>query len=147
MNGRLQLIVFPQCEAIKGALQLSILSRLASKSFNIFGPETLGIYQEQDPECPYYRRRPIPPILDAQIDYLLMEKMKTLKTRVLSHLRRMIAGQGRNHWFKIYLTMSILLLNLESVYRNQRRQMQRYKEEVSRNPQHHLVRGIDRYRF
>ena len=139
--------MFPQCPAIKGAIQLSILSRLISKSFNIFGQETLGIRQEQDPECPYYARRPIPPILDAQIDSLLMEKMKTLKSSVLSTLRRMIAGQGRRHWFEIYLTMSILLLNLESVYRNQRRQIQRYKEHVSRLSDHYLVRGVDRYRF
>ena len=40
----------------------------------------------------------------------------------------MIAGQGRKHWFKIYLTMSVLLFNLESVYQNQCRQIKRYQE-------------------
>ena len=110
---------------------MSIISRLASKSFNICGPETLGIRQETDPDCPYYKRRPLPPFLDAQIDALLMDKMENLKKFVLSELRRMIAGQGRKHWFKIYLIMVILLLNLESVYQNQRRQIQRYQESVS----------------
>ena len=126
-----QLNLFIKCSPIRNALHLSILSRLASKSFNIYGQETLGIQQEMDPECPYYGRRPIPPLLDAQLDHMLMEKMDSLKRSVLSELRRMIAGQGRKHWFKIYLIMSVLLFNLESVYQNQLRQMQRYQERVS----------------
>lgn len=123
-----------KCWTIKGALKLSVLSRLASKSFNIFGDETLGIRPEEDAQCPYYGRTPIPPLLDAQIDFLLMEKMKDLKKSVLSGLRRMIAGQGRKHWFKIYLTILVLLLNLESVYQNQARQIDRYREPVSCPP-------------
>ena len=130
-RSRYQLNLFIQCLPIRNALQLSILSRLASKSFNIYGQETLGIRREMDPECPYYGRIPIPPLLDAQLDQMLMEKMETLKRSVLSELRRMIAGQGRKHWFKIYLIMSVLLFNLESVYQNQCRQMQRYQESVS----------------
>lgn len=110
---------------------MSILSRLASKSFNLFGQETLGIQQEQDPDCPYYNRIPIPPLLDAQIDFLLMDKMKILGKTVLAGLRKLIAGQGRKHWFEIYLTISVLLFNLESVYQNQCRQIKRYEERVS----------------
>ena len=60
-----------------------------------------------------------------------MRKMNELKKRVLSELRRMIAGQGRRHWYQIYLMMSILLFNLESVYQNQNRQIERYQERVS----------------
>ena len=113
------------------ALELSVLSRLASKSFNICGEKTLGIAQEQDPDCPYYKRIPIPPLLDAQIDYLLMEKMKGLSKKVLSELRVMIIDHGRKRWFKIYLTIHVLLVNLESIYQNQCRQKERYKQVVS----------------
>lgn len=60
-----------------------------------------------------------------------MDKMEVLKKSVLSDLRRMIAGQGRKHWFKIYLTMLVLLLNLESVYQNQWRQIERYQRQVN----------------
>ena len=126
-----QLNLFIKCLPIKTALHLSILSRLASKSFNIYGPETLGIRQEMDPECPYYGRRPMPPLLDAQLDHMLMDKMEQLKRSVLSELRRMIAGHGRKRWFKIYLIMSVLLFNLECVYQNQCRQIHRYQEHVS----------------
>ena len=84
-----------------------------------------------DPHCPYYGRRPIPPLLDAQLDLMLMEKMEQLKKSVLSELRRMIAGTSRKHWFKIYLIMSVLLFNLECVYQNQCRQIERYQECVS----------------
>lgn len=64
-----------------------------------------------------------------------MEKMKYLKKAVLSGLRKMIAGQGREAWYMIYLTMLVLLLNLESVYQNQCRQIQRYQERVSDSTQ------------
>ena len=60
-----------------------------------------------------------------------MERMSILKKSVLSELRRMIAGQGRKHWFKIYLTISVLLLNLESIHRKQWQQIERYQERVS----------------
>ena len=73
----------------------------------------------------------MPPLLDAQLDHMLMEKMEILKKSVLSELRRMIAGQGRKDWLKIFLIISVLLLNLETVYQNQQRQIQRYQERVS----------------
>lgn len=122
-----QLSLVTKCEAIKDALKLSIMSRLASKSFNIFGEQTLGIRREQDPDCPYYNRIPIPTLLDAQLDCLLMDKMTVLRKKVLSALRCTITGQGRKHLPKIYLLISVLLFNLESVDRNQRRQIKRYQ--------------------
>ena len=107
------------------------MSRLASKSFNIYGMTTLGIGREQDPECPYYNRIPIPPLLDAQIDSLWMAKMAALRTRVLKDLRAKIAQRGQKHWLEIFLTILILIFNLEFIYQNQHEQTKHYQHTVS----------------
>ncbi len=107
------------------------MSRLASKSFNIYGTKTLGIGREWDPECPYYNRIPIPPLLDAQIDSLWMDKMAALKKKVLTELRAMIAQRGQKHWLVIFLTILILIFNLEFIYQNQNQQTKHYHEIVS----------------
>lgn len=57
--------------------------------------------------------------------------MQNVKKSVLSGLRIMITDHGRKRWFQIYLTILVLLVNLESVYQNQCRQIHRYKERVS----------------
>ena len=110
------------------------MSRLASKSFNFYGVNTLGIPQEQDPDCPYYKRIPIPPLLDAQIDSLWMRKMAELRKKVLTSLRAMIVKRGRRQqWLKIFLTIQVLLFNLEFIYQNQNDQTKQYRERVCRS--------------
>lgn len=115
---------------LQGALKISIVTRLASKSFNLIGPETLGISKVQDPTSPYDGRIPIPPLLDAQIDYMWMEKMNKLKTKVLSELKTRIMGRKRKDWYMIFLTTLVILSNLEFIYQNQNRQLERYCEKV-----------------
>lgn len=107
------------------------MSRLASKSFNIHGIKTLGIRREQDPDCPYYNRIPIPPLLDAQIDSLWMDKMAVLRNKVLKELRALIVERGQKHWLVIFLTILVLLFNLEFIYQNQHEQTKHYQETVS----------------
>ena len=121
-----------QCEVLKDSLKISVMSRLASKSFNLFGANTLGIEQQQDPDCPYYKRIPIPPLLDAQIDSLWMCKMAELRKKVLTSLRAMIVkrGRGRQQWLKIFLIIQVLLFNLEFIYQNQDDQTKQYRERV-----------------
>ncbi|CAF9928416.1 MAG: hypothetical protein ALECFALPRED_004053 [Alectoria fallacina] len=121
-----------KCSTLKNALRISVMSRLASKSFNIYGAITLGIQQEQDPDCPYYNRIPIPPLLDAQLDSLWMTKMAVLRKKVLTELRAMIAQRGRKHWLMIFLTILVLLFNLEFLYQNQNEQTNHYQERTFR---------------
>ena len=111
------------------------MSRLASKSFNLFGANTLGISRQEDPDCPYYQRIPIPPFLDAQIDQLWMYKMAELRKKVLTSLRAMIVKRGRQPWLKIFLTIQVLLFNLEFLYQNQNDQTKKYQERVWRSIQ------------
>ncbi|KAL2038863.1 hypothetical protein N7G274_008385 [Stereocaulon virgatum] len=115
------------CDALDGALNIAIMTRLVSKSFNIMnGPETLGMTPVDDPTSPYYERIPIPPMLDAQIDNLLMQKMKVQRKQVLSKLKKMIMSHSKQNWFMILLIIIVLLSNIEFLYQNQHDQIERY---------------------
>ena len=108
------------------------MTRLVSKSFNIMnGAETLGMTPVDDPTSPYYGRIPIPPMLDAQIDNLLMQKMRVQRKQVLSKLKRMIMSHSKQNWFMILLTTMVLLSNVEFLYQNQHDQIERYGKTVS----------------
>ena len=117
---------------LKQALDIAIVTRMTSKSFNITGTETLGMSPVNDEHSPYYGRIPIPPVLDSQLDNLWMQKMKPIQRKVLSDLNKMICGSDKKKgWLDIFLTIMILLSNLEFLYQKQHDQMRRYFGDVS----------------
>ena len=108
------------------------MTRLISKSFNIVkGHEALRLVPVLDPSSPLHGRIPIPPMLDAQIDSILMEKMKSRQRHGLSKLKNMMMSHSKEHWFMIFLTLIVLLSNLEFLYQNQTEQIKRYGTTVS----------------
>ena len=107
-------------------MKIAIITRLISKSFNITGSESLEISQVMDTTSPYYQRVPIPPILDFQIDWLWMRKMNELRRTLVSQLKELIMKRERSNWYTIFLTIIVLLSNLEFIYQHQHRQMERY---------------------
>lgn len=115
---------------IHAALTICVITRLASKSFNICGKERLGIEIVEDPASPYYRRTPIPPFLDAQIDQIWMEKMGKSKKEMLSELKKKIMGRKEEDWYQIFLTLFLLIANLEFIYKVQNDQLNRYYRNV-----------------
>jgi hypothetical protein len=119
---------------IHDALTICIITRLASKSFNLTGKETLGIGKVDDPVSPYYGRMPIPPLLDAQIDQIWMEKMGRIKKKMLSELKKKIMGRKHEDWYHIFLTLFVLIANLEFIYQVQNDQLNRYCLNVSYQP-------------
>lgn len=108
------------------------MTRLSMKSFNIMGPQTLGINPIEDPGSPYCGRIPIPPILDARLDQLWIGKMTGNTKLVLSDLKKMMTDKTkrRQNWFIIFLTVLVLLANLETIYDNQQQQKRRYGKTV-----------------
>jgi len=118
---------------LRGALSVAIMTRLSMRSFNITGSETLGINRVDDPESPYCGRIPIPPLLDAQLDHLWMGKMNGTRKSMFSQLKSMIMDKAkrRQNWYMIFLTILILLSNLEMIYQNQYQQRIRYGKTVS----------------
>ena len=118
---------------ISGALSICIITRLLCKSFNLSGTESLEVSDVDDPTSPYYGRKPIPPLLDAQIDEIWMEKLAKIRKKVLGDLKKHVLERTktRSNWYLIFLTVFLLLLNLEFLYQNQNRQLERYCEAVS----------------
>lgn len=122
-----------QSSMISGALSICIITRLLCKSFNLSGTESLEVSDVDDPTSPYYGRKPIPPLLDAQIDEIWMEKLAKIRKKVLGDLKKHVLERTktRSNWYLIFLTVFLLLLNLEFLYQNQNRQLERYCEAVS----------------
>lgn len=107
------------------------MTRLSSKSFGICGSEYLDIELVNDPVSPYYGRRPVPPMLDAQMDRQWMTFMSKKKKTVLTELKKKIFKQKREDWLEIFLSIFILLSNLEFCYRHQCKKLKREKDAVS----------------
>lgn len=108
------------------------MTRLISKSFNIIsGHEALELRPIRDPSSPLYGRIPIPPMLDAQMDSILMGFMKSQQRRGLSKLKAMMMSHSKENWFMIFLTIIVLLSNLEFLYEHQNEQIERYETTVS----------------
>ena len=120
-----------QTEALARALEIAVITKLTLKSFNIKGCETLNIDAVDDPESPYHGRIPIPTVLDAQIDRILMDRMNILQKKCFSEIKKIKTMKGkRENWYMIFLTILILSYNLGAVYQNQQRQKQRYGKNV-----------------
>ena len=108
------------------------MTRLISKSFNmVSGHEALGLGPVADPSSPLHGRIPIPPMLDAQMDSILMEFMKSRQKRGLSKLKTLMMSHSKENWFMIFLTIIVLLSNLEFLYEHQNEQKKRYGTTVS----------------
>jgi hypothetical protein len=70
---------------------------------------------DANPNCPYHERMPVPPIVDLQIDLLVINELlkPELKT-ILRMLKSMLEStKPWMNWFEIYLAYFILLNNVE----------------------------------
>ena len=79
------------------------------------GPETLGMSRDANPNCPYFDRIPVPPIVDLQIDLVVINELlkPELKT-ILKMMKTMLeSSKAWTNWFEIYLACFILLNNVE----------------------------------
>jgi hypothetical protein len=121
---------------LRNVLSIAVITRLASRSFNLTGSHCLGIEDVSDPTSPYYGRKPIPPLLDAQMDLMFRTIMQPLKKKLLSELKAKMLSRPdrRQYWYEIFLSVVILLNNLEYLYNRQMEQVHRYCEQVRVQP-------------
>ncbi len=71
--------------------------------------------RDENPSSPYHDRIPVPPIVDLQIDLIVINEIlqKELK-KILQMLKMMLESSDRwNNWFEIYLAYFVLLHNVE----------------------------------
>jgi hypothetical protein len=100
---------------VERALELWVCCRFIEEPWSIIGSETLGMSRNVNPNCPYYDRIPVPPIVDLQIDLIVINELLQPKLRkILKMVKKMLeTSDPWNSWFEIYLAYFILLHNVE----------------------------------
>jgi hypothetical protein len=87
---------------------------LTEGPWRIWGEETLGMTIIDDPRSPFCGNIPIPPVMDTQLDQVVIQDiLGPLRQQVLKLLNERISKKSRKDWFEIYATIFILLNNVE----------------------------------
>ncbi|KAK4129320.1 hypothetical protein N657DRAFT_639918 [Parathielavia appendiculata] len=96
-------------------LDLWMSVRLTTKSFEIVGDDTLGMPRDiiKDQDSALYRKVPLPPVMGAQIDSLLIHQIQPrLRRKALEELQKMTQEKKQKTWLTTYLVTFILLHNI-----------------------------------
>ena len=110
-----------QDSIVKIALKIWIGTRMAQEFFCVVEENDFNIHVVQDPNSIHHGQCPLPPVLDHQLDVLMIIEMMKMTTVILKKLKKIINTRSRSNWFEAYLTIFILLSNLQYVYHSQER--------------------------
>ena len=116
-----RMFVHLQDSIVKVALKIWIGTRMAQEFFTVMEENDFNIDVVQDPNSIHHGQCPVPPVLDHQLDVLMIIEMVKMNTVILKRLEKIIKTRSRSHWFEAYLTIFILLSNLQYVFRSQER--------------------------
>lgn len=99
-------------DLLRQALRLWVAIRLTTASTTIVGHETLGI-AEMPRDSPQHGKRPVPPVMGAQIDTILRINIQAKWRRdMLEMLQKMTQENKQSTWMTTYLVTFILLHNV-----------------------------------
>ena len=100
-------------ELLNWTFTLWMSIRLSTRSGSIVGDETLGMNPDiLDETNPNHGKIPLPPVLGAQLDLILIHHIQTkLRRDVLDRLQKMILKNKPGTWLVTYLVTFILLHN------------------------------------
>lgn len=101
-------------ELLRKALQLWMAIRLTTRSTVIIGNETLGMSHDiMDETSPLRGQIPLPPVMGAQIELILIHQTQTsLRREMLENLQAMTQANKHQTWYTTYLVTFILLHNV-----------------------------------
>jgi hypothetical protein len=98
------------------ALEIWVGSKLCATEKSLTGVEILGMTIVQEPGQLLDRLIPAPPKIDHQLDSMVIEWMCETASKLMSYLARKLIAKKRRDWFEVYLTIFVLLNNIEYVY-------------------------------
>ncbi|KAM5355866.1 hypothetical protein ACJ41O_002512 [Fusarium nematophilum] len=104
----------PEClDLLHHTLMLWMSVRLTTRSSFIVGNETLGMSRNiLDATSPNHGMIPLPPVLGAQLDLILIHHIQTrLRRELLDKLQKMMSKNKQSTWLVTYLVIFILLHN------------------------------------
>jgi hypothetical protein len=96
-------------------LDLWMSVRLTTKSFEIVGDDTLDMPRDiiNDEDNPLHGKIPIPPVMGAQIDSVIIHQIQPrLRRKALEALQKMTQEKKQRTWLTTYLVTFILLHNI-----------------------------------
>jgi len=104
---------------VADSLDLWAISRMIEIPWEMCGPDTLGVSPVTDATSPHKGRIPIPPIMDTQLDQIVIKTILTpLRERLVDKFERLINPARRESWWEIYLSAFILLNHIERLARH-----------------------------
>ncbi|KAF2203000.1 hypothetical protein GQ43DRAFT_289238 [Delitschia confertaspora ATCC 74209] len=119
---------FNPASLVSQALSLCAASRIIERDWRIcIAPSSLSIpFISDDPANPFYNTFPITPMMDAQLDQIVIRNfLSPIRERLLSELQTaMTPSDSRelhDSWFEIFLTLAVLLSHAEWLLDHSRR--------------------------
>lgn len=116
-------------------LDLWMSVRLTTKSFEIVGNEILGMNRSDfdDDGNPLRGKIPLPPVMGAQIDSILIHQVQPqLRRTTLEELQKMTQEKKQKTWLITYLVTFILLHNIALITRHDAEYAKKHGMKVSR---------------
>lgn len=110
-------------------LRLFVAARFIEDQWRVCGGhENLDMRDETDEESPYFGKTPVTPIIDFQIDSIVINTiLKPLKSKILQTLQeKILKTKPDMDWLEIKITTFILLTNLEWCVRHDNEFARRY---------------------
>lgn len=119
---------------LKDVLRLWVAIRITTRSIRIAGQETLGMtIGILDETSPLHGSIPIPPVMGAQIELILIQKIQApLRVQVLDKLQKLILANKTSSWFTVYLCIFILLHNCAMITKHDAGYARKHGIQVSR---------------
>ena len=110
--------------------------RITTRSIRIAGQEALGMPQNiLDETSPLHGSIPIPPVMGAQIELILIHKIQVpLRGQVLDMLQKILVANKRSSWFAVYLSIFILLHNCAMITRHDAGYARKHGIQVRHSP-------------
>jgi hypothetical protein len=91
-----------------------VAGRLIEDPWSIRGEETLGMALDPLPESPFSQRIPITPIMDFQIDNIIIyDYLVAILYYIRKAIKEKIMSKKREDWFDLYLIIFVLLHHVD----------------------------------
>lgn len=127
---------------LRNALKLWVASRIIETPWSIVGTETFGMTPTMDEGSPYYGKTPVTPIMDFQIDNITIHQLLIpLRKKLLQELQKKVLNNKPEDFLEIYLTIFILLHNMELTIAHDRWFAMRYSLQ-NRFSNYHLIDAV-----
>jgi hypothetical protein len=119
---------------INSTLDLWMSVRLTTKSFEIVGHDTLGMPRDliNDSENALNGKIPLPPVMGAQIDSVLIHQIQpVLRRKTLEELQKMTQEKKQKTWLTTYIVTFILLHNIALITKHDAEYARKHGMKVS----------------